>query len=74
MAIATKPKRKSADDFIAGAGVAEANGEPEDEKQVTTIRISKALLKRIDERARRHGISRTAYILMAASKAVEDGL
>lgn len=46
----------------------------DDEKIVTTLRISKALLRRIDQRAKWLGVSRTAYILMAVAKAAESGL
>jgi hypothetical protein len=40
-------------------------------KAVVNMRFDVALLKRIDDAARKQGISRTAWIHVAASKALE---
>jgi len=45
-----------------------------DGKIVTTVRIDRDLLARIDARAKQLGISRTAYLLMSAQKSLEAGL
>lgn len=72
MAIAAKPKRQSdAEAFIAGAPRAE---ETEGAKIVTTLRFNPALLKQIDKAAKKRGVSRSAWIMMAVSRAVEEGL
>ena len=72
MAIAAKPKRRpDAEAFIAGASEEEATAGA---KIVTTLRFDPALLKQIDRAAKKRGVSRTAWIMMAASRAVEEGL
>jgi hypothetical protein len=77
MAIAAKPKRQrapeaKAESFIAGADKGDISQEAI--KIVTTLRFDAALLKRIDTAARKRGVSRTAYVMMAVSRAVEEGL
>jgi hypothetical protein len=67
---------QKAEAFISGAGVARAPApspaaEPEESKAVVNMRFDTALLKRIDAAARRQGISRTAWLHVAASKALE---
>jgi hypothetical protein len=79
MAIAAKPKRQQADAdaFIAGAGKSDISPatEDDDEKVVTTLRVSRKVLRQIDAAAKkRGGISRTAYILFAVAKAMEDNV
>lgn len=74
MAIATKPKRKSADDFIAGAAKPEEAAGEESGKKVTTLRFPQDLLTRIDKAAKHRGISRTAFILYAVSRALDEGV
>lgn len=49
-------------------------GEKPAYKVVTTLRIDVDLLRRLDQQARKRGISRTAYLIMAASKALESGM
>ena len=46
----------------------------DEETRMTTIRASVAWLARVDRRAKELGISRTAYVLLAVSKAIESGL
>lgn len=43
-------------------------------KVVTTLRFDATLLKLLDEAAKKRGISRTAYVMIAVSRAVEKGL
>jgi hypothetical protein len=59
--------------FIAGAGGAKA-APVSDEitgKTVVNMRFDANLLRRIDTAAKRQGISRTAWLLVAAAKALE---
>ena len=44
---------------------------PEPERVVVTMRFDSDLLARVDAAARRQGISRTAWLHVAASKALE---
>ena len=67
---------KRAEAFISGAGGlprAQTPTEPEADgsKTVVNMRFDTALLQRIDAAARRLGISRTAWLHVAASKALE---
>ena len=82
MAIAQKPKGKpaaipqdKAEAFIAGTGGKRQDDiSPEQGKIVTTLRFDPTLLQQIDQAAKKRGVSRTAWIMMAASRAVEEGL
>jgi len=49
-------------------------GETTRQKKVTTLRFAPELLTKIDAAAKRRGVSRTAWIMMAASRAVDEGL
>ena len=67
---------RKAEKFISGAGglpraPAPTEAEPETSKTVVNMRFDTALLKRIDTAARRLGISRTAWLHVAAFKALE---
>jgi len=59
--------------FISGAGAPRSAPAPEQETGKTTVnmRFDAALLKRIDRAAKGQGISRTAWLHVAASKALE---
>ncbi len=82
MAIVQKPKAKQsaiprdkAEAFIAGTGGKQQDDiSPEQSKIVTTLRFDPTLLQQIDQAAKKRGVSRTAWIMMAASRAVEEGL
>lgn len=84
MPITAKPKSKSAaiphdkaDAFIAGANPQQSGDispQTEEAKIVTTLRFDPELLRQIDKAAKKRGVSRTAWIMMAASRAVEEGL
>ena len=82
MAIKMPHKVKQADAdqkveaFISGAGElpraqTPTTGEAEGSKVVVNMRFDASLLQRIDAAARRLGISRTAWLHVAASKALE---
>lgn len=66
---------RKAEDFIKGAGTGPAKVEepaiPEASKAVVNMRFDSVLLERIDAAARRLGISRTAWLHVAAAKALE---
>lgn len=66
---------RKAEAFIGGAGSplaqVAAPAEPEPAKTTVNMRFDVALLRRIDGAARRQGISRTAWLHVAASKALE---
>jgi len=74
---AVKPdiSERKADAFISGAGSPRlkgaALGDPDAGKVTVNMRVDAALLRRIDEAARRQGISRTAWLSVAASRALE---
>ena len=61
--------------FISGAdqqrSSASSPGQAEGSKAVVNMRFDLSLLQRIDAAARRQGISRTAWLHVAASKALE---
>jgi len=60
---------RKADAFIHAKTTPAAD--PDAGKAVVNMRFDVALLKRIDEAARSQGISRTAWLHVAASKALE---
>ncbi len=61
--------------FISKAGLPRSAptpaAEPEAGKTTVNMRFDAALLRRIDQAARGQGISRTAWLHVAASKALE---
>jgi hypothetical protein len=81
MAIVGNPRRnqtteKSVEAFIAGAGQgsnAQVAGEPDRDanKQPVMIRIAPELLRRIDQGAKRLGISRSAFLCSSAAEKLE---
>ncbi len=68
------PEQKAAA-FISGAGLPRSTtapvADPEAGKTTVNMRFDSALLKRIDHAAKSQGISRTAWLHVAASKALE---
>jgi len=66
---------RKAEAFISGAGLPRVKGaalaDLDAGKTTVNMRFDVALLKRIDEAARNQGISRTAWLHVAASKALE---
>jgi len=88
MAIAKRPKANTArigsvveqerriEAFIAGAGttaVAPSNSETDAKRARVMMRFDPALLERIDAAAKHHGVSRTAWLHMVASRALDQG-
>jgi len=85
MAIQRKPKSAaaagSAESFIQGAPDAQAaapakgtydKGIPKGRKRQISLTISPDLLRQVDERAKKAGIGRAAFISMAIYKALEN--
>jgi hypothetical protein len=85
MAIAKRPvsNRADIDKFISGAGdkaVDPAGAPPkkavptkEPKREPVLIRIPPDLLDRIDEAAAKRGISRAAWLVSVASRALDEG-
>jgi len=78
MAIAKNPRRNrtasaesAAEAFIAGARATAPAKEREANKVPTMIRIDPDLLQRIDQGAKRLGISRSAFIVSSAAEKLE---
>jgi Ribbon-helix-helix protein, copG family len=78
MAIAKNPIRNTSEAaeqqaaaFIAKAGKAESDATKEANRKPTMIRIPPALLARIDQGAKRLGISRSAFIVQSAAEKLE---
>jgi len=70
-----KPSEAKAEAFIANAnhGRPAGHSPPEEaSKSVINMRIDAALLARIDADARRRGISRTAWVHVAAGKMLKE--
>jgi hypothetical protein len=67
-----KPDDQKAEAFISGAGTNTATADPEAGKAVVNMRFDLVLLRRIDAAAKRQGISRTAWLHVAASKALDE--
>ena len=73
MAIARKPQshQSEIDSFIARGG---ASAPVKDDKRLAAIiRFPPDLLKRVDAAAKARGVSRAAWILMVASRALDSG-
>ena len=62
---------RKAEAFISGAGKAAAPTPDARKSKVVNMRFDVELLKRVDAAARKHGISRTAWLHVAASRALE---
>jgi predicted HicB family RNase H-like nuclease len=85
MAIAKKPgaqraetvirnDERAAEAFIANAGKTAQEPEDEGRKVPVTMRYDPDILKRVDIAAKRLGISRSAYVHVALSRALEQEL
>jgi hypothetical protein len=79
MAIAKKPDRnlnntdRRAAKFIAGAGISSDSGKSEasSTKEPTMIRIPSEIRARIDQAAKRLGISRSGFLVQSAVEKME---
>jgi hypothetical protein len=81
MAIALNPKRNTlaakdskAEDFISGAGKADADDEIREDngRKPVMVRIPADLLKRIDQAARKKAISRSSFIVSSMADLVNE--
>ena len=82
MAIAKRPQRHQseseetvAEKFILSAGKPqdpEATGEASSRRVPTMIRFDRALLAKVDEAAKRRGISRSAWVQYTLSRTLEE--
>ena len=74
-AVKSASSEQKAAAFISGAGVPKSAiapvAEQEAGKTTVNMRFDAALLKRIDQAAKSQGISRTAWLHVAASKVLE---
>ena len=71
-----RPKKKAAEDFIKAApdaGVPPAS-EKDRKKIQISLTISPELLKAVDEKARKSGVSRAALINLAIHQAISSGV
>jgi hypothetical protein len=66
MTINVLPKEKKAMAFIGGPAAAPAAADPLTSKAVVNLRMDGEVLARIDAEAKRLGISRTAWLHVAA--------
>lgn len=82
MAIAKRPvsNRADIDKFISGAGDKAAAKpakkpapEKEPKREPVLIRVPPDLLQRIDEAAKQRGVSRAAWLVSVASRALDEG-
>lgn len=64
-------KERQAEAFIAKAGKPAPDHVPNENRKPTMIRIPPHLLTRIDQGARRLGISRSAFIVQSAAEKLE---
>jgi predicted DNA binding CopG/RHH family protein len=65
---------KKADAFISGAGKAAPADDAATGKTIINLRVDSPLLARVDAAAKRRGISRTAWLCLAMTKALgEEG-
>ncbi len=79
------PRMSSADErerkieaFITGTGMSpepepEPEPEPDSKRTRVMMRFDPALLRRVDAAARRRGVTRTAWLHMVASRALDQG-
>ncbi len=70
-AVKSANSEQKATAFISGAPRSPIAPEPESGKTTVNMRFDAALLQRIDRAAKSQGISRTAWLHVAASKALE---
>ena len=70
---ATSLDESKAEAFISGAGKSESPKPDAAHKAVVNMRFDPALLAKIDSVAKRHGISRTAWLHIVSTRALESG-
>jgi uncharacterized protein (DUF4415 family) len=72
-AISTRNKDRATEAFISGAGQQTAPAEETTKKVPLMVRFDADVLKRVDEAAKRRGISRSAWIQFTVSRALDQG-
>jgi uncharacterized protein (DUF4415 family) len=72
-AITTRDKDRAAEAFISSAGQTTAPAEETPKKVPLMVRFDADVLKRVDEAAKRRGISRSAWIQFTVSRALDQG-
>jgi predicted HicB family RNase H-like nuclease len=72
-ATTTKESERAAESFISGAGKQAAPAEDTGKKTPFMVRFDADVLKRVDEAAKRRGISRSAWIQFTVSRALDQG-
>lgn len=76
MAIAKRPNsnQNAIDEFIAGSVPPAAKKAVADDKRIATVvRVPSDILAKIDAAARSRGVSRSAFMTLAAARAVDMG-
>jgi predicted HicB family RNase H-like nuclease len=71
-AISAKDSERAAEAFISGAGK-QAEPEESTKKVPFMVRFDADILKRVDEAAKRRGISRSAWVQYTVSRALDQG-
>ena len=76
--VPAEERERKIEAFIAGTGPAEVappepEPEPDPKRARVMMRFDPTLLQRIDAAARRRGVSRTAWLHMVASRALDQG-
>ena len=70
----TKDRERKIEAFIAGADKnAESEPVPDAKRARVMMRFDPALLRRVDAAAKRRGVTRTAWLHMVASRALDQG-
>ncbi|HZG66535.1 MAG TPA: hypothetical protein VEZ12_07310 [Herpetosiphonaceae bacterium] len=70
----TEDRERKIEAFIAGAnGNAEQEHEPDAKRARVMMRFDPTLLRRVDAAAKRRGVTRTAWLHMVASRALDQG-
>lgn len=72
-AISSKDGERAAEAFISGADKASAPIEEAAKKIPFMVRFDADVLKRVDEAAKRRGISRSSWIQFTVSRALDQG-
>ena len=74
--VPAEDRERKIEAFIAGMEPAEAarpEPEPDPKRARVMMRFDPALLRRVDAAAKRRGVTRTAWLHMVASRALDQG-
>jgi hypothetical protein len=72
-AIASHQQEKAAEEFIQGANQHSTTEHQERRKVPIMMRFDRDVLQRVDQAAKRRGISRSAWIQFTVSRALDQG-